>query len=232
MIIEAKKTVIILLWGILIATVTKAQSVQPTMTIERPTGSEVVTDFTGSGPVVAHFKANPSGHETYQTVYVWSASYAGSIDKPFLVRYDEDIDYTFLTTKQAIITLTAYFIQGNDTIVQTMDTPFSVMVTASKLEMPNAFSPNGDGINDVYKAKSNHESILSFKGLIFNRWGKKVFEWTDVNSGWDGTINGTEAAEGVYYCRIVAEGTDGIKYNIRKDINLLRTLSTNTSTTP
>lgn len=209
-----------------------AQNVQPSMTIERNGTSEEVTDFTGSGPIVAHFRANPSGHEGYHTVYVWAMHYAGHADSPFLTRYDEQIDYTFLSTRQAYIALTAYFILGTDTIVQTMDTPFSVMATASKLEMPNAFSPNGDGINDLYKAKSNHESILTFKGYIFNRWGKKVFEWTDINGGWDGTINGHEAPDGVYYCRVIAEGTDGVKYTIKKDVNLLRQFAPATTTTP
>lgn len=226
------KQFICLLFTVFSTALLQAQSIQPTMTIERSTGNEDATDYTGSGPIIAHFRANPLAHAGYQVIYQWSMAHVGHTEKPFLVRYSEDIDYTFLTTEQILITLTAYFIQGTDTIIQTMDSPFSIRVTASKLEMPNAFSPNGDGVNDIYKAKSNHESILSFKGYIFNRWGKKIFEWDNVDTGWDGTINGSQAPDGVYYCRIIAEGTDGVKYNIRRDVNLLRKFTESTTTTP
>lgn len=96
------------------------------------------------------------------------------------------------------------------------------MVTAeSKLSFPNAFSPNGDGRNDTFVAKEC-ENITEFHAYIFNRWGQKLFEWTDSADGWDGTHNGTPVKEGVYFLLCKAKGSDGKTYNIRKDVNLLR----------
>ena len=91
----------------------------------------------------------------------------------------------------------------------------------SKLSFPNAFSPNGDGINDIYKAKE-HQSLVEFHAYIFNRWGQKLYEWTDPDSGWDGTHNGKDVSDGVYFVLVKAKGADGRNYNIRKDVNLLR----------
>ena len=88
--------------------------------------------------------------------------------------------------------------------------------------MPNAFSPNGDGINDVYKAKSGYQSLVEFHAYIFNRWGQKLYEWTNPADGWDGTYNGKDVKEGVYYVLVKAKGADGRKYNIKRDVNLLR----------
>ena len=90
------------------------------------------------------------------------------------------------------------------------------------VSLPNAFSPNGDGINDIYKAKDGYQSITDFHGYIFNRWGQKLFEWTHPAEGWDGTYKGKPVKDGVYFCLVKAKGADGKTYNIKKDVNLLR----------
>ena len=100
--------------------------------------------------------------------------------------------------------------------------PFICSVASSRLEMPNAFSPNGDGINDIYKAKEGWQSIVEFKAIIFNRWGQKIYEWDDPAGGWDGRHNGRDVSDGVYYCLVKARGADGIRYSIKRDVNLLR----------
>lgn len=95
-------------------------------------------------------------------------------------------------------------------------------LSTSTLLMPNAFSPNGDGINDIYKAKSGHQGITDFHAYIYNRWGQKLFEWTDVDGGWDGTYKGKPVKQGVYFVLVKAKGSDGKTYNIKRDVNLLR----------
>lgn len=95
------------------------------------------------------------------------------------------------------------------------------VLSVSKLSFPNAFSPNGDGKNDKFIVKEC-QNIGEFHAYIFNRWGQKLFEWTDSADGWDGTHNGTPVKEGVYFLLCKAKGTDGRTYNIRKDVNLLR----------
>ncbi|MFC2106729.1 gliding motility-associated C-terminal domain-containing protein [Bacteroidota bacterium] len=62
--------------------------------------------------------------------------------------------------------------------------------------MPNAFSPNGDYLNDNFIAKG--VNIGSFKMMIFDRWGTKVFESKSMDKGWDGKYNGSPCPTGLY----------------------------------
>ena len=94
----------------------------------------------------------------------------------------------------------------------------------SKLEYPNIFSPNGDGVNDFFQVKA--QTLKSFHGRILNRYGRLVFEWTDwenEDAGWDGRLNGsTKATPGVYYYIIEAEGMDGVEYKKEGTLHLVR----------
>ena len=69
--------------------------------------------------------------------------------------------------------------------------------TESRLIIPNAFSPNADGLNDTFQASSN-APLESFSLLIYNRWGEQVFESTDINVAWDGSHQNKMADIGVY----------------------------------
>jgi gliding motility-associated-like protein len=95
---------------------------------------------------------------------------------------------------------------------------------ASKLEVPNVFSPNADGINDFFQVKA--QTLRTFSGVIVNRWGRTVFEWTnweDYEAGWDGKLSGgTDASPGVYYYVITAEGMDDAPYEIQGALHLMR----------
>ncbi len=66
------------------------------------------------------------------------------------------------------------------------------------LTMPNAFTPDGDGLNDVFRPVTLPEKITSFSMYIYDRWGQQVFFTNDISLGWDGTINGNPAQIGGY----------------------------------
>jgi gliding motility-associated-like protein len=72
------------------------------------------------------------------------------------------------------------------------------------LVVPNVFSPNGDNFNDLFKVKYN--AVKTFNAQVFNRWGKPIFSWNDVENGWDGTFNGEKVGEGTYF--YVINGSD------------------------
>ena len=73
------------------------------------------------------------------------------------------------------------------------------------LFIPDAFTPNNDGTNDLFYAKGN--KIKEFHISIFNRWGELIFESNDMNKYWDGTKNGKPAQEGVFVYSIKAKST-------------------------
>lgn len=194
----------------------------PSMTIFANDSMQVTDSYEGSAPVKATFNSNVSDYGGYTPIYEWRFFNSENSETPFLVRYDANTEYTFNESGSFTIQLCISFVNGEDTVEYLQESPFTISISTSKLEIPNAFSPNGDGQNDVFKVKEGHQSIVSFHGYIFNRWGKKIFDWTDINGGWDGTVNGHDAKDGVYYVIIKARGADGRNYNLRRDVNLLR----------
>jgi gliding motility-associated-like protein len=63
--------------------------------------------------------------------------------------------------------------------------------------MPNAFTPNGDGVNDVFRIPPRTSfSLKEFS--VFDRWGNRVFSTQNINEGWDGTLKGVWLNEGIY----------------------------------
>ena len=68
-------------------------------------------------------------------------------------------------------------------------------------ELPNVFSPNGDGINDLFLSKNLNDVIQKVSMKIFNRWGQLVYETDDPAIKWDGSYKktGTKVPTGVYY---------------------------------
>lgn len=203
----------------------------PVMTYTDDDGQEVnETQYDGSAPFKATFKACPEHTGNYTPLYEWRFTRSGETT-PFLVRYDQDTEYEFLQSGTFSIELRVSFVQGTDTIAYEMDEPFSVAISESKLEVPNAFTPNGDGVNDVFRVKEGYKSIVSFKAMVFDRWGKKLYEWTDPAGGWDGRSAGHAVPDGGYYLNIQARGADGKHYNIKKVINVLRGYTESGTTT-
>ena len=179
--------------------------------------TEAISD--GQAPLHVTFKANPSAlDDGISPSYEWRFVKDGSRDA-YIVRYEENTEYEFLESGTTNVSLYVAYAAGDEPeLVATI----RVSISESVLEMPNAFSPNGDGVNDIYKAKDTHKSIVSFKAYIFNRWGQKLYEWSDINGGWDGTFHGSPVKAGVYYVLVKAKGADGREYNIKRDVNVLR----------
>ena len=212
-------------------------TISPTATYVTDEGEEENSNMSGNAPLVGRFQANPQNVGEYSANYEWRFTIDGE-STPYLTRYEENTEYTFTKAGTHNIVVYATFINGNDTIAYTQEYwdeigPMRVTISESKLEMPNAFSPNGDGINDIYKAKDGYQSIIEFHAYIFNRWGQKLYEWDDPAGGWDGTYNGKDVKQGVYFVLVKAKGADGRTFNIRRDVNLLRgyTEESGTSTT-
>jgi gliding motility-associated-like protein len=86
--------------------------------------------------------------------------------------------------------------------------------------VPNAFTPNGDGVNDRIFVRGFGITKVSLQ--IFNRWGELVFATTDMNTGWDGYFKGKLQAQDVYHYSAVVEFYTGEKSAKKGDITLLR----------
>ena len=224
------KTIIVVMLAVLLPLGGHAQSVEPTATYidEDQNTVEATTDFTEQAPLDVMFRANPQNMGNHTPAYEWHFRKEGEA-QDMMVRYEEDTQYTFTesgTFKVTLKTSLTDIDQELDSVV------IRITISESKLDFPNAFSPNGDGINDVYRAKPGYRSIVQFHAYIFNRWGQKLYEWTDPAGGWDGTYKGSDVKQGTYYVLVKAKGADGREYNIKRDVNLLRGYIEGTSTTP
>lgn len=86
--------------------------------------------------------------------------------------------------------------------------------------VPSAFTPNGDGLNDMLYVRGNNITELFF--VVYDRWGERVFETSDLGLGWDGTFRGKPLPPDVYgfYLRCVCE--EGQSYFHKGNVSLLR----------
>lgn len=82
--------------------------------------------------------------------------------------------------------------------VQVSDSDTAITASFAELSVPNAFTPNGDGKNDVFKPLTPVIIPERYNMLIYNKWGQKIFETNRISSGWDGTFKGTLMPAGVY----------------------------------
>ncbi len=171
---------------------------------------ESITTVSGSAPLEINFSA--ISNTPVANYFRWEISTGNAA--PFIVRTGEIHRYIFNeagTFTVKLVTENAYCSYTDSVVIK---------VSESALYAPNVFTPNADGFNDEFRVA--YKSIIEFDCWIFNRWGTKIYHWSDPQKGWDGTYKGKAVPEGAYFYVIKAKGSDGIEYNLKGDINLLR----------
>ena len=174
-------------------------------------------DLGGSAPVDIRFKA--VANDPVAAQYIWKIYRKEDGPEKLLVRFTgEELVYTFDKFGEYVAEL-----EVSNRSLSCTDQSFSrdIKIVESSLEIPNAFSPGtSPGVNDEFRVA--YKSLVRFKGTIFNRWGVELFTWTDPSQGWDGKKGGKYVSPGVYFYIIEAEGSDGVSYKRKGDINILR----------
>lgn len=97
---------------------------------------------------------------------------------------------------------------------------YKLVVKPTWLEIPSAFSPNGDNINDQFFLPSVGFEKMDFQ--VYNRWGNKIFHALDPNFRWDGTSEGRSVPEGVYVYILKAIGLNGRLYEREGTLTIIR----------
>ncbi|WP_188316202.1 gliding motility-associated C-terminal domain-containing protein [Chitinophaga agrisoli] len=101
-----------------------------------------------------------------------------------------------------------------------LSAPVSAKTLPDGIFIPNAFSPNGDGLNDELRVYGYIIKDIHF--MIFNQWGEKVFETNTQNRGWDGQYKGRMQPSGVYIYVCKLQLTDGSVVEKKGAVNLIR----------
>lgn len=126
--------------------------------------------------------------------------------------------HTYLSSGSFIVTLVVTTDHG------CIDSTTNIMTILQDFMFwaPSAFSPNGNEINDVWKPYGVKIDPDEYELYIYDRWGKEVFMSRDINHGWDGTINGNIAQQGVYNWLVRLKELGGKKRVYNGHITLIK----------
>ncbi len=118
---------------------------------------------------------------------------------------------------------TVYYVFGEQNGCVGEPDSMLVLINQISLVLPNAFTPNGDGINDVFRV-TNPSLYPLFEMIVFNRWGQMVFQSDDIMIGWDGSFQGREQEVGTYIwlIRYRKGREDGEEVLLRGNVTLIR----------
>ncbi len=132
-------------------------------------------------------------------------------------------DYRLLQNTAVIPKTQAYVLLAqNDFGCINRDTILITVEPITLVMLPTAFSPNGDGVNDVFRIV-RHLNIYSLKEFsVYNRWGEKIFATTNLNEGWDGTYKGKEQEISTYVWQVVAVSKDNEEIVRKGNVTLVR----------
>ena len=173
---------------------------------------------------------NPDNYKCHCEWRIWSTKDNGSENSPLVSRFEENTTYVLTKSGGYNAKLYLSFTLNNDTIEYESE-PISIVISESKLTCPDGFTPNNDSINDTYRITA--QSIVKLDAKFFNRWGEKLHTATLETAKhvegepnklilWDGKKNGKVVDNGVYFLHLEALGSDGVKYKIKKAINVLK----------
>lgn len=170
--------------------------------------------FTVNGNVFAGMPISFTNTSTGQTYNWWNfgdGTGTSSVTNPV---------YTYDSAGNYIVSLTVTNNFGcSDSISQQLVVnPIETKVYPPVL--PNTFTPNGDGNNDILFVRGGPFKTLTF--TVYDEWGNQIFISNDESIGWDGTYNGKEVPVGVYVYTVNAETMDGKIYNYTAEVKLVR----------
>lgn len=143
--------------------------------------------------------------------YNWYPNVNGTISCPTCA---STVVQPTVTTNYIVVASNSIYCRVQDTVTVIVD------VNCGDFFIPNVFSPNDDGLNDMINVHGR--CIVSFNLQIFNRWGEKVFETSSMSDGWDGTFKGQKLDTGVFVYKADGVSIDGQSFNLKGNITLIR----------
>ncbi len=144
------------------------------------------------------------------TNYSWSPNIT-TIDCPSC---PNTVVHPTVTTEYIVVSYNSKYCHSQDTVTVIVD------INCGDFFMPNAFSPNDDGLNDIINVHGR--CIFTFNLQIYDRWGEKVFETSSLTDGWDGTYKGQKMNTGVFVYKVDGVDLLGEPFKMKGNITLMR----------
>ena len=172
-----------------------------------PVAGFTVSDTNGPAPLTVVFTNSSVGATSYFWDFGSSSSTSLAMDETF--EYTTEGFYTvMMVASELLCTDTAY------QVISVIGTP--------DISMPNVFTPNNDGVNDVFRPFSI--GMREIIGKIYNRWGELIYEWQGINGYWDGYTRpaGQLAPAGTYFYVVTATDVADVPYALSGTVQLMR----------
>lgn len=147
---------------------------------------------------------------------------AGSGFDEYLWQDGSGGQYFTVTASNIDIENPYFYVEVTNGICKGSDT---VMIELYQIWVPNVITPNGDGKNDIFKPNpENWSGVNNHHMTVLNRWGEKIWESDDFETGWDGKRNGNYVSEGTYYWILdVYYGPKNIKQTLKGTLSVFDT---------
>ena len=161
-------------------------------------------------PIGNTFRAGTTVCEWRQFFEVWDAGTSTSAEICVINQNTNPIGNDFALDDFAFYELDAVLFDSTRVLIEALSAS-----QERRVYFPNAFSPNGDGQNDIFFPQIGKGVVSIESFAIFNRWGEQVFEALncpdlDISCGWNGTLNGTEAETGIYVYAVQVQFADQV----------------------
>ena len=180
---------------------------QTVMVNVNPLNASIAADPTsGVMPLVVTFTNNSTNASTY----LWNFGNGDIANTQTVTSQTYDMPGTYMV----------YLTVTNGVCMDIDSVTINVYEEGPTLYVPNAFTPNGDSINDFFWIGATN--IKDFHIIIFDRWGLKMFESSDIKISWDGKVNGKEVADGTYFHLINARGNDNVEIKKQGTVTLFK----------
>ncbi len=183
----------------------------------------VVGAYEGTAPVAVHFTneseyfANPNNPNA-DTTFFWNFNFDNS---SWVISHDinEEFDTTYTEGGTYTVCLVATNKNGcTDTTCKDI-----IVYDVAEFDPVNIFTPNNDGVNDVFTFEFQSRAIKTFSCVIVDRWGVVMAEFDDITDVWDGTDKGgSECKDGVYFYTYTGEEDNGTPFDGQGNITLIR----------
>jgi gliding motility-associated-like protein len=171
----------------------------------------VLTELTPSGQLVP-LGSTIQLHAAGATYYWWTPD-DGTLN-------DANINNPVATPRD---TTTVYTVHGMNPWGCPAEAPIIVYVDNNTEEfIPSAFTPNGDGLNDIFRPLKirRFQKLVDFR--VYNRWGELLYQTITPDAGWDGTFKGAPQDMGTYHYSVIIQRPDGKEKQFKGTVDLIR----------
>ena len=176
--------------------------------------------FSGKSQVID--TAFVGSERNYGTIGAPNSSYIWGVDNAFIVS-DPSLANIKVQWNEPFGLRPIWVMEANEIGCYSDTIKASVYIKElDTLYLPNAFTPDGDGLNDVFIPTVSDKNISSYQFRVYNRWGVLVFESNSIKQGWDGNYSGTSCESGIYTWYIQVEKNFGESWYNKGVVKIIR----------